>query len=86
MRLPEEIRCLFRPDEIFTFVAHDQTPVATVVLEPDCPRDQIHAVNGLILVPHVIARRLPEAEGVLTHAQGSVPCWKLSSLAVPPSN
>jgi len=81
MKLPEAIKRLFTKDEVFTFVAHDQTEPTIVVYEPDCKVDQIHAVNGYLLVPHPIARRLPAPHGNITHAQGNVPCWKLVDLS-----
>ncbi len=81
MRLPEAIKRLIAKDETVTFVSHDQKEPEIVVYEPDCKVYQIHSVNGFLLVPHTIARRLPEPHGNITHAQGNVPCWKLAELA-----
>jgi len=81
VRLPDVIRRLFEKGEVYTFVAHDQKAPEVVVYEPDCQEDKIHAVNGYLLVPHQIARRLPEPHGTVTSERGNTPCWKLAQLA-----
>jgi hypothetical protein len=80
VKIPEAIKRLFEKDEVYTFVSHDQVEPTIVVYEPDCKVDQIHSGGGYLLIPHPIARRLPEPHGTITHANGNVPCWKLGDL------
>jgi hypothetical protein len=80
-RLPQELRSRFLKTEVWGYIEHDQKPAEYVVFDPQCAADQIHLVNGFLVIPHVMAKRLPDPTRIITlpgqRAQGG---WKLTDL------
>jgi hypothetical protein len=79
-RLPQELRSRFLKTEIWGFIEHDQKPPEWVVFDPKCAADQIHLVNGFLVIPAAMAKRLPEPTRIIGLAEGTTGGWKLSDL------
>jgi hypothetical protein len=80
-RLPQELRSRFLKTEAWGYIEHDQKPAEYVVFDPQCPVDQIHLVNGFLVIPGVLARRMPDPTRIITMpGEGTTGGWLLTDL------
>ena len=80
-RLPQELRSRFLKTEIWGFIDHDQHEIEYVVFDPECQPDKIHQVNGFLVIPATMARRLPDpTRQIHIPGKGTTGGWKLTDL------